>query len=281
MLQLFASAYERASVGLLVLDAGLRPVVANAYLRRLHGHEGRAFVRGEFPGRAELHDLEGAALPPSHSLLAEVVERGRLEPRVLRVRDEVTGRLNPVLVAGERLDDAGGQLLGLVLTMVDSTDRLRSEARLQQLATTDELTGLLNRRGLLHHGEALLARLRSERAVAALWVLDVVGLKPVNDVHGHAEGDRLLQVVARAAVRAAPSALVARLGGDEFCVLGPVDALLPERLEVALVALSAEVGLLSPAVVTVGRAEVRDPADDLLVLIGRADAAMYRQRGLR
>lgn len=280
-LQVLQAACEHADVGLLVLDEQLRPLVVNRSLRELHGHGSRGFVPGEFPGAAELYELDGTPLPSDHSLLRQAVEHTRIGPRLLRVRNEVTGQLTPVLVQGRRLDRPDGSLLGLVLTVLDSGERLRSEARLQHLATTDPLTGLLNRRGLLDRGEDLLQQQRAAGRATSVWLLDVNGLKTVNDQHGHDEGDRLLQAVAEAALTAAPAALVARIGGDEFAVLGPADGLLPERLALALERLSDDRGLSEPASVTVGRADDGHDAVDLLALLTHADHAMYRQRGLR
>ena len=82
------------------------------------------------------------------------------------------------------------------------------------LARTDELTGLPNRRTLISEIESFMAK------DGSLMLLDLDGFKPVNDSHGHAAGDKVLQQVALRFSRALPhGALLARLGGDEFGVL--------------------------------------------------------------
>jgi len=95
----------------------------------------------------------------------------------------------------------------------------REQDRLQLLAATDPLTGALNRRGLQAALAKRLARC-SEQQLAAVFLLDLDGFKPVNDRLGHDAGDELLVGVAvrlRGCVR--ESDLVARVGGDEFVVV--------------------------------------------------------------
>ena len=128
---------------------------------------------------------------------------------------------DPALVAAAPLL----RLLGRLLTMVLAADRslddvARAEARARAEAETDALTGLLNRRAwerLVELESARFARLADPTVVV---MLDLDGLKSLNDEQGHAAGDAYLQATAQAlstAVRQGDA--VARLGGDEFAVL--------------------------------------------------------------
>src|SRR5690606_33714765 len=100
-------------------------------------------------------------------------------------------------------------------------DLLQLQRQMRDLAHTDPLTGVSNRR-------ELDARLDQEIAAAgdgtrfAIALLDLDGFKPVNDRHGHAVGDALLcEVAARLRSACDGQAMVARQGGDEFAILVP------------------------------------------------------------
>jgi diguanylate cyclase (GGDEF)-like protein len=106
--------------------------------------------------------------------------------------------------------------------------RLRTElalalAQIEQLqasAHTDFLLDIPNRRGFERELHRAVAYIKRYRCSAALVVLDVDRLKPINDVHGHAAGDRVLKAIAAAlASQVRASDVVGRLGGDEFGVL--------------------------------------------------------------
>jgi diguanylate cyclase (GGDEF)-like protein len=107
----------------------------------------------------------------------------------------------------------------LVLRQVMALDR--AAARLHELSTLDELTGLANRRELIRSIFQQLARVR-RGARCALVMLDLDGFKRVNDHHGHEAGDRLLERIAAALTGETRDVdVVARVGGDEFVVLLP------------------------------------------------------------
>jgi diguanylate cyclase (GGDEF)-like protein len=120
-------------------------------------------------------------------------------------------------IRGTSLRGARG---GAVLVHTDITERKRSEDELQRQATHDDLTGLLNRAAMDREIERALGRAALGGRQLALLFLDLDGFKPINDTHGHAVGDEVLEVVAQrvaGAVRA--SDRVGRVGGDEFVVL--------------------------------------------------------------
>ncbi|MEN3584934.1 GGDEF domain-containing protein [Streptomyces sp. ZYX-F-203] len=110
-------------------------------------------------------------------------------------------------------------LAAVVAAGIAQTERLEEVRR---LAFTDALTGLANRRAVDAGLEEAVERHLRDGVVVSLVVCDLNGLKRVNDTHGHAAGDRLLErfgcVLSRCGAMV-PGALVARLGGDEFCLL--------------------------------------------------------------
>jgi diguanylate cyclase (GGDEF)-like protein len=140
----------------------------------------------------------------------------------------------PAAAALPALVDGGlGPLpsLPLVLAVVGASVgilqalRARLEAEREALrasASTDPLTGALNRRGLAERLRYEVVRHARQQREFAVVALDLDGFKLVNDRFGHHAGDEVLREVAgamRSAVRDQDS--VARLGGDEFCVLAP------------------------------------------------------------
>ena len=152
--------------------------------------------------------------------------------------------------------------------------------RLGQQAQTDELTGALNRRGLLQHLEAVHAGARAGGAGYALLMVDVDHFKAINDQHGHAEGDRVLKAVSaslRGALRSDDR--VGRWGGEEFCVLLPRTALhdagqLAERVAARV----ADSGSQVRVTVSIGVAEYGPGDTDLQAVLRRADAALYEAK---
>jgi diguanylate cyclase (GGDEF)-like protein len=103
---------------------------------------------------------------------------------------------------------------------IEIVERRQAEARAQELATMDPLTGLMNRRSLSERLEHAIARAARHKEGLALLFLDMDKFKSINDTLGHDAGDELLlQVADRISNAVRGSDMVARLGGDEFVVL--------------------------------------------------------------
>lgn len=121
-----------------------------------------------------------------------------------------------VSIGGTRL---GGELL-FVLVLRDLTDRAQRERALQRIAFKDDLTGILNRRGLHQRADVGRPAARRSRDGFGLLIVDIDGFKALNDSHGHAAGDAVLKATAsRLASCLRADDAVARWGGDEFVVL--------------------------------------------------------------
>ncbi len=155
-------------------------------------------------------------------------------------------------------------------------------ARLEEMAKFDPLTGLANRRRL---AEGIEAVLKGGRVAAPLSVLaiDVDHFKSYNDEFGHQAGDEVLRMIA-AALRAntRSSDLVARYGGEEFVVLLPgVDAGMAEKIAEALrAAIESQDWPHRPVTASVGIATASscDQLADISGLLSAADAALYHSK---
>ena len=120
------------------------------------------------------------------------------------------------------LYDRAGEIVSILTTSIDITERRHAESRLQHIASHDSLTGLPNRMMLRDHLRRELARGRRGDQHFALHFIDLDRFKAINDAHGHHQGDELLQRVAGALSGLVDGGhTVARLGGDEFAILQP------------------------------------------------------------
>ena len=157
--------------------------------------------------------------------------------------------------------------LGTVRTRVEES---------RQLALTDDLTGLGNRRRLLGDLECAIGE-GTDHSPSALAMFDLDGFKAYNDTHGHPAGDALLaQLGTRLAATLAGSGAAYRLGGDEFCVLlhgSPPQ--LERALTSALEALTDEDADVRPSYgFALLPREARDPSSALRIV----DQRMYAQK---
>jgi len=156
--------------------------------------------------------------------------------------------------------------------------------KLRDLALRDPLTGLPNRRVVLARLGEVEEQIDGRKHV--FFLLDLNGFKRVNDLHGHAVGDRVLQVVVERFKRVArPGDVLGRLGGDEFAVLSyDVDksaaAGIGQRF---LTTLDKEIwveGSCHDVGVSVGAAIIPDDGSNAQEILRNADLAMYRAKDM-
>ncbi len=161
-----------------------------------------------------------------------------------------------------------------------SAERYRAEDQLLQLSVTDSLTGLANHRKLLDVLEAEMKRAgRTGRSFAVL-LLDLDGLKRINDQYGHSTGSRALCRLAEALRHSCRSVdTAARHGGDEFAIVIP-EAGSDAALEVAhrIRQWLAQDGEVPPLSVSMGAAVYPHSGQTIEMVLGAADRALYAMK---
>jgi diguanylate cyclase (GGDEF)-like protein/PAS domain S-box-containing protein len=180
--------------------------------------------------------------------------------------------------------DAASGKGGHVGTVTDITPSKQMEQKIIDLALTDQLTGLYNRRGFMMLTEQQLKAASRQRQGMILFFADLDYLKRINDTLGHEEGDRA--IVGTAAVLRETfreSDIIARIGGDEFAILaintgGDADRLL-KRLRERIAVANRRQGRRYELSLSVGIAYY-DPETpcSLDALISQADTLMYEQK---
>lgn len=178
-------------------------------------------------------------------------------------------------------------MLASVLPVIGTTGFLllcsdRMRRRWEQAASTDDLTGLANRRTLAAAGALRLRQARADGAALAVAIVDIDHFKSVNDRFGHEAGDLALQHVA-AGLRAAcgPRHLLARQGGEEFVAVLAVDeaqaaVAVAEQLRDAVRAAPFRHGeTVLTLTVSIGVAALQPQDRHLDDLLRRADTALY------
>jgi len=179
--------------------------------------------------------------------------------------------------------DEAGQPQYLIKTHEDVTDRRQTESRMAHMAYHDGLTDLPNRAAFLQALAQMIEACEGTDEEFAVLSVDLDGLKEVNDVFGHATGDKLLIEVARRIQASARGGVVARLSGDEFGLIidGKQPAagkLLAEQLAEALANEFQIDGKSVRTGVTTGISVFPHNGADAASLLANAGAALFRAK---
>ncbi|MDG4785448.1 EAL domain-containing protein [Micromonospora sp. WMMD1102] len=246
---------------------------------RLFGLSDADVLGRAFPNLMHPDDAADVTRVLTDVLAGREVPSGRPQLVTARLRDgHGSWRDTESTVSDQR---AVPEVAALVVHVRDVSERQRLERKLNELAFTDELTGLANRRELMR-------TIVTQRAVpghtGALLVIDLHGMSGINDAHGRQMGDAVLAEAGRRLRSGVGSAdVVARLGGDEFAVVTvdrPVLAYATgTRLLTALTAPYPMPGAVLHLGTSIGLADLSggDGVDDVL---RRADLARLRARQL-
>lgn len=182
-----------------------------------------------------------------------------------------------------------------IMSLMQEVDRFRQELdraknridHLEKLAEHDALTPVLNRRGFVREMTRIKSFVDRYNTPAALLFFDLNNFKPVNDMHGHAAGDAVLQRVAQVLVdNTRDSDVTGRLGGDEFGVIlvntsAEVAAVKAAKLAEAIAGLRFGAGEKQYGVSASYGLYNFEPGDDPAQALAKADAAMYASKRQR
>jgi diguanylate cyclase (GGDEF)-like protein/PAS domain S-box-containing protein len=273
--------FDHAPIGLALTDLEFRWQRVNAAVCTLFGLR---------PGQLLGRPVDEVVLAEDRAVGAEQLQRlvdGELEAfeverRCLGPEGSTIRVVFSVARAAARTGRSRGHL---ILQLLDVTARRDMERRLYDLAETDPLTGLANRRRLDSTLAAMASRLRRSGEAATVVLIDLDGFKEVNDLHGHDAGDHVLRIVAHTIRRRLRQTdLVVRLGGDEFAVLlGDTDKEDAYRVARQILEAVRSVGgaqapikqLEQPLSASIGIATLRGGREGAGRTMRAADAALY------
>lgn len=215
----FEAIFENAPIGIAVLSLDGTFEKVNQELCRITGYPEAELTALTFQDLTYPDDLDKDLTEAARLLRGEIASY-QIDKRYYAKE----GHIIWVRLSSAMVRDADGQPLNFIAHIEDISARKRDEQLLVRQATRDPLTGVFNRARF----EEELARYRSladrheYQEDAALFMIDIDGLKRVNDKHGHIAGDDYLKTVAETIGRRLRlSDVFARIGGDEFAALLP------------------------------------------------------------
>ena len=271
----FRSIVQGSSDVTTIIDENLRIVWLSPSIRTQFGVDERYAV-----GRSVREIVHPDDHPELERAIREALDRTGARPGTASVRTRV-----PAVDGGWREVETSfanhldtPEIQAIVLHTRDISERSALEHRLHEMAFTDALTSLPNRRLFLDRIEQARTRLTETGETYTVLAVDLDGFKAVNDLYGHGAGDALLaEMGARLRAEVRDTDTVARLGGDEFAVLvrdgADAGMLLADRL-VETVGAPYELDQVTAHVsVSVGVAAA-DRGDDGAVVLRNADLAL-------
>ena len=276
----YSSLVELAAIGISHVDLQGRFVYVNRQLCEMLGYSRAELLQRSIRDISHPDDRSATDTDQAR-LYAGEIDSFKAEKRYVR-RDgsAIWVRLT---VAAKRT--AQGRTLHHISIVEDISDRRAAEARIQYLATHDEMTGLVNRTLFADFLARAIARCHRPNRGFAVFFVDLDRFKLINDSLGHESGDTFLRVIgSRLRDTLRSSDVVARFGGDEFVLL--VEDL-NDRQDAAVVARNLLAAVLQPVEIagqecrvtaSIGIALCPEDGVDAETLLKHADLAMYHAK---
>jgi diguanylate cyclase (GGDEF)-like protein/PAS domain S-box-containing protein len=273
--QLLSRLSDALPVGLIQIDASRTIVFTNDRLHAIIGSRGAATIDALLAG------VVSEDKPLLEAAVTAVLAEQSVDDIELRLE---APEFKVCLLSLRALTDGDGVVSGAIGCLSDVTDQVQLRHELELRASVDTLTSCLNRAATIELLTATLSRRGGTRGGTAVVYFDLDRFKPVNDLHGHAAGDRVLVTAAerlRGAMRGADQ--LGRLGGDEFLAICPAVDSAAHAMEIAarlagVLDVTVDIGSISVDLrASVGVAWTTDPID-ADSLIAQADSAMYSSK---
>ena len=272
--------FNATSDGICVIDKHLNVSKFNRVLAEMMAPLGIEIAKGRCHGILN-HALCGTARCLLQRILKE--EGDRFEEEIEIVAP--AGSTRTFLVTARPLMDLTSEIVGVVESYRDITERKQIEQELRRMAVTDPLTGALNRRQFMLRAGQEMERSIRYHSPLTLLMIDIDHFKAVNDTYGHDAGDEVLKsMVATAIAQLRGSDIFFRLGGEEFAAIlthtaPPQGHLAAERLRKALKGLQVEtVNGVVQFTVSIGVAAMGCADRSLEQIMKKADEALYEAK---
>lgn len=278
-LQQLSLAVENSPATVLITDAEERITYVNPRFTELTG-----FTSDEALGQTPRFQKSGRTKPETYEEMWRTLAAGQVW-RGDFINKRKDGSHYYERAAIGPLLDADGQVSSYVAVKLDVTEQRRLEDELRALATTDPLTGTLNRRRFIELATAEFARARRYDRPVAVLMIDVDRFKEINDQWGHQAGDAALRrLVAGLEVGLREQDLLGRVGGEEFAVVLPETGVEPARVvahrlcERTSSQLLETGGGLARMTVSIGLVVSRSGTLTLEEAMSQADRALYEAK---
>jgi diguanylate cyclase (GGDEF)-like protein/PAS domain S-box-containing protein len=302
-------AFDSLAEGLVMVDPQMRIVLANRAFRQLHpdaesdlngqaldalvwlwAGPGAVAMAGAMAEWAKTLRSDQPVVAKPLTLVQPTGAQVQLLVSVAAVADD-KGRARGFLITFDNVTavhQANEELRSTLVQLEDSRLRIEEQnVELRRLASRDVLTGCFNRRAFFEFAHALFDQAQQSRTTLCFLMVDIDHFKQFNDTYGHAVGDQVIQVVARAlSAGLRQTDVLGRYGGEEFCIVLPglsaADAtVVAERMREDIEA-NAQAAVRGTAVSRItasfGMATLNMQARTVEAMIDQADQALYKSK---